>query len=126
MNQADIAELKRQLKEQPHWGFVSQYGRTGRIRSVEAKGQTVRVATPRGPLRARVGEDTAIRETKNGEERVLTFEDLTTGMLITVGGPTGTDGDIEASEIQVVPEGEGGFQIKPATGPGPLQVPVFP
>ncbi len=47
-------------------------------------------------------------------------------MLITVNGPTGTGGDTEASEIQVVPQGEGGFQIKPATGSGAHAVPVFP
>ena len=94
--------------------------------SVEAKVKTVQVVTPRGPLHARVGEGTAIRKTKNSEERVLTFEDLTPGMLITVNGPTGTEGDIEASEIQVVPEGEGGFDIRPHSGEGPVAVPVFP
>jgi hypothetical protein len=126
MNRDDLAEVRKQFQEQASWGFVSQYGRTGRIQSVEAKDKTVQVVTPRGPLHARVDEGTAIRKTKNGEERVLTFEDLTPGMLITVNGPTGTKGDIEASEIQVVPEGEGGFDIRPHSGEGPVSVPVFP
>ena len=126
MSSDDIADLQKQFKDQPQWGFVSRYGRTGIIQSVETKDKTVQVATPRGQLQAKVGEGTAIRETKNGEVRVLTFNDLTPGLLITVDGPTGTEGDAEASEIQVVPQGEGGFQIKPATGSGPHAVPVFP
>jgi hypothetical protein len=123
MRQDEAAELIKQVKEQGHWGFVSRYGRTGRIQSVEAKGKTVAVATPRGPLRARVGANTVIHQLKNGQEVTFTFEDLSPGMLITVNGPIG---EAEATEILVVPEGEGGFDIKPATGPGPHQVPVFP
>lgn len=124
MSPDEAAELMKVSKQQAaQWGFISRFGRTGRIQSVEAKGETVAVATPRGLLQAKVGEGTTIRKAKKGEETPLAFEDLQAGMLITVNGPIG---EAEATEILVVPEGEGGFDIKPATGPGPHQVPVFP
>ena len=95
MNQDEIAELKRQFAEHASWGFVSRYGRTGRILSVRA-------------------------------DRALTFEDLTPGTLVTVDGATGTEENYDAGDIEVVPEGEGGFDIAPATGTGPRLMPVFP
>ena len=60
---------------------------------------------------ARVGQGTTIRVTAAGETRVLTFEDLAPGMLVTVDGKTGTQENAPAGEIEVVPEGEGGFDI---------------
>ena len=65
MNQDEIAELKRQFAEQASWGFVSRYGRTGRILSVRAGDQTLEIATPRGTLHARVGVATNIHQTTN-------------------------------------------------------------
>ena len=52
MNQDEIAELKRQFAEHASWGFVSRYGRTGRILSVRADDQTLEITTPRGILYA--------------------------------------------------------------------------
>ena len=126
MTQEDIAELKRQFTEESHWGFASQHGRTGRIRAVDTKDRTLQVDTPRGPLQAKVGEGAVIHQTSQNGELVMTFEDLTPGMLITVNGPTGIEGDTEADEIDLIPAGEGGFRIEPATGPGPHDIPVFP
>ena len=126
MNQDEIAELKRQFAEQASWGFVSRYGRTGRILSVRADGQTLEIATPRGTLHARVGVATNIHQTTNDDSRALTFEDLTPGTLVTVDGATGTEENYDAGDIEVVPEGEGGFDIAPATGTGPRLMPVFP
>ena len=47
MNQDEIAELKRQFFEQASWGFVSRYGRTGRILSVRTDDRTLEIATPK-------------------------------------------------------------------------------
>ena len=126
MTQDDITELKRQFREESHWGFASQHGRTGRIRAVDTKDRTLQVDTPRGPLQAKVGEGAVIHQASQNEEPVKTFDDLTPGMPITVNGPTGTEGDTEAGEIKLIPEGDGGFRIEPATGPGPHDIPVFP
>ena len=126
MTQDEIEELKRQFREESHWGFASQHGRTGRIRSVDTKDRTLQVDTPRGPLQAKVGEGAVIHKVSQNEELVMTFDDLALGMLITVNGPTGTKGDTEANEIDLIPEGKGGFRIEPATGPGPHDIPVFP
>ena len=81
MNQDEIAE---QFAEQASWGFVSRYGRTGRILSVRADDQTLEIATPRGILYARVGAATNIHQTTNDDSRALTFEDLTPGTLVTL------------------------------------------
>ena len=126
MNQDEIAELKRQFFEQASWGFVSRYGRTGRILSVRADDRTLEIATPRGTLHARVGAATNIHQTTNDGSKALTFEDLTPGTLVTVDGATGTQENSDAEDIEVVPEGEGGFGIAPAAGPGPRLMPVFP
>ena len=126
MNQDEFAEIRRQAMDQAGWGFVSRYGRTGRIRSISDDEKTVQIDTPHGPMLARVGEGTAIHITTAGAARALTFEDLAPGMLVTVDGKTGTLENAAAGEIEVVPEGEGGFDIQPATGDGPLLVPLLP
>ncbi len=126
MNQDEITDLKRQFAEQASWGFVSRYGRTGRILSVRADDQTLEIATPRGTLHAKVGAATNIHLTTNDGFRALTFEDLTPGTLVTVDGATGTKENSDAGDIEVVPEGEGGFDITPAVGSGPSLMPVFP
>ena len=74
MNQDEIAELKRQFFEQASWGFVSRYGRTGRILSVRADDRTLEIATPRGTLHAKVGAATNIHQTTNDGSKALTFE----------------------------------------------------
>ena len=107
-------------------GFVSRYGRTGRILSVRADDRTLEIATPSGTLHAKVGAATNIHQTTNDDSRAPTFEDLIPGTLVTVDGATGTEENYDAGDIEVVPEGEGGFDIAPATGTGPRLMPVFP
>ena len=126
MNQDEFAAIRRQVREQSGWGFVSRYGRTGRIRSISDREKTVQIDIPQGPMLARVGAGTAIQIATAGEARVLAFEDLAPGMLVTVDGKTGTPENAAAGEIEVVPEWEGGFDIQPATGGGPLLVPLLP
>ena len=126
MTDDEFAEIKRQFEEQASWGFVSRYGRTGRITSLQSADKTVAIDTPQGSLTAKVGEDTRIHKDTGDESRDLTFEDLTVGMLVTVDGETGTKENAEAGDIQVVPEGEGGFDIQPASVSGPRMMPVLP
>ena len=118
-----MAKIKSQFAEHASWGFVSRYRLTGRIRSDD---RTLEIATPKGTLHARVGAATTIHQTTNDDSRALTFEDLTPGILVKVDGVTGTQDNSDAGDIQVVPEGEGGFDIAPAAGPGPHLMPVFP
>ena len=126
MDQDEIADLKRQFFEQASWGFVSRYGRTGRILSVRTEDRTLEIATPRGTLHVRVGAATNIHQTTTDESKELIFEDLTPGILVTVDGATGTQENSAAGDIELVPEGEGGFDIAPAAGSGPRLMPVFP
>ncbi len=126
MDQDEIADLKRQFFEQASWGFVSRHGRTGRILSVRTEDRTLEIATPRGTLHVRVGAATNIHQTTKAVSRALTFEDLTPGMLVTVDGATGTQEDSAAGDIELVPEGEGGFDIVSAIGSGPRIMPIFP
>lgn len=113
----DPAELKRLYQEQAAWGFISRYGRTGRIDSLQLEDGTIHINTPKGFLRANVGADTVIERNIANEIQLLTLDDLTLGTLITV---------TESGDIQVVPEGEGGFNLTPAAGAGPRSIPVFP
>ncbi len=43
MTRDEIAEIKRKSEEQASWGFISRYGRTGRITSLQnrSEGQTL-------------------------------------------------------------------------------------
>ena len=120
-----INELHREIPAELG-GFVSRYGRTGRILSVRADDRTLEIATPSGTLHAKVGAATNIHQTTNDDSRAPTFEDLIPGTLVTVDGATGTEENYDAGDIEVVPEGEGGFDIAPATGTGPRLMPVFP
>jgi hypothetical protein len=126
MTPDEISEIKRQFEEQSDWGFVSRYGRTGRITSLRSENKTVEIDTPHGSRTVKVGENTNIHQTTYDESRSLTFEDLTVGVLVTVDGETGTKENTEAGDIQVVPEGEGGFNIQPAFGSGPRMMPLLP
>ena len=63
MNRDELAEIRRQVRDQAGWGFVSRYGRTGRIRSIQDDEITVQIDTPHGPMLARVVEGTAIQIT---------------------------------------------------------------
>ena len=124
VGQDDLLAARKQLQEQPAWGFISRYGRTGRVQVIEAKGKTVIVSTPLGSLHAKAGDSTSIR--KSNSDEALAFEDLKNGMLVTVSGAEGQSGAIDASEILVIDDGEGGIDIRPASGEGPTMLPVFP
>ena len=127
MSEEDVAEIKQLFEDQQAtWGFVSRYGRTGRIRSVQADEKTLEITTPKGSLRVKVGDDTNISKPQDGESRPLAFEDLKPGTLITVDGASGTAEGANAGEIEVIPEGEGGFDITPSESSGPRAVPLFP
>ncbi len=125
MNRAEQDELSQQFRDQPEWGFISMYGRTGRIQEVDVENKTVTVSTPKGLLSARVKDNTAIRESKR-DGQSLTFEALTAGGLITVNGDLGENSTIKASEIRVIDDTESGFNTRPHSGEGPAFVPVFP
>ena len=125
MNRAEREELGQQFQDHPEWGFISRYGRTGRIQEADAKSKTVTISTPKGSLSASVDNDTVIRESKKDGES-LTFEDLTAGGLITVNGDLGENSTITASEILLIDDTESGFNIRPHSGEGPAFVPVFP
>ena len=99
MSPEEAATLRRQMEEQASWGFVSRYGRTGRIQVVETGDKMLRIDTPTGQLNVKVVEDTTIHRTTVEESRTLTFEDLARGMLVTVDGSTGTAENAEAGEI---------------------------
>ena len=127
MSEEEAADIRRLFDDQQGtWGFVSRYGRTGRIQLVQEDEKTLEVSTPKGSLRVKVGDDTSISKTEDGESKALTFEDLTPGTLVTVDGSTGTKEGADAGEIQVIPEGEGGFDITPSDSSGPRLVPLFP
>jgi hypothetical protein len=121
MSRVEQDELSKQFHEQPEWGFISRYGRTGRIQTIDVESKPVVVRTPKGHLQARAADNTAIRQHKiNGKD--LTFEDLTTDQLVTVNGERDGDGAIYASEIGVIDgsyDGESGFNIRPYSGQGP-------
>ena len=112
---------------------MSRFGRTGRITSLNGQNdtkdgaKTVGINTPHGSTTAKVGGNTAIHKTTaDGSREDLTFENLTVGMLVTVDGEEGTKENAFAADIQVVPEGYGGFRIQPAAESGPRMMPVFP
>ena len=90
MNDVDPEEIKRQFDDQKNWGFVSRFGRTGRVQSVDTEEKTVEVNTPLGPKMFTVGERTTIR--KGGGDQKYTLDDLVVGALVTVDGETGTKG----------------------------------
>ena len=127
MSEEEAADIRRLFDDQQGtWGFVGRYGRTGRIQLVQEDEKTLEVSTPKGSLRVKVGDDTSISKTEDGESKALTIEDLTPGTLVTVDGSTGTKEGADAGEIQVIPEGEGGFDITPSDSSGPRLVPLFP
>ncbi len=83
-------------------GFEGRGGLSGTIEGIE--GDTVTVITSQGPQRATVGEDTVIQVSAQG-----TLGDLSAGATVTVIGPTGENGTVEAQTIIIVPEGGAGL-----------------
>ena len=129
MSDKDIAGITQQFSEHTKWGFISRFGRTGRTTSLNTEdgAKTVDIKTPHGSMTAKVGRDTAIYNPKaDGSREDLTFEDLTVGMLITVDGEKGTRENAFAADILIMPEGDGGFNIQPASksGPSMVRIPV--
>ncbi len=70
----------------------------GAIASME--GNTLTVATPRGPVTVTTGEDTAVRKIVDGS-----LEDLEKGAQIRVAGQRDEEGIVKATSITLIPEG---------------------
>jgi len=70
----------------------------GAIASME--GNTLTVATPRGPITVTTGEDTAVRKIVDGS-----LEDLEKGAQIRVTGQRDEEGIVKATSITLIPEG---------------------
>ena len=83
-------------------GFEGRGGLSGTVEGIE--GGTVTVQTSQGPLLAAVGEDTVIQMFAQG-----TLGDLQAGATVTVIGPTGEDGTVDAQSIIIAPEGGAGL-----------------
>ena len=79
-------------------GFDGRGGLSGTIDGIE--GNTVSVNTSQGPVLATIGDDTTIQMFVQG-----TLADLREGLTVTVIGPQGEDGTVEARSIAIVPEG---------------------
>ena len=126
MRADEFDDLKRQFESKPEFGFLTRYGRTGRIESVDGETKTLQIETPKGSFAARVGAATVVRSTRNNSQETLTFSDLTPGTLVTVDGPLFSESGDEAAIVEVIPVGTGGFSITPAEGDGPHAVPIFP
>ena len=126
MRADDIDDLKKQFVSKPEFGFLTKYGRTGRIESVDGETHTLQVITPKGSFAARVGAATVGRRSRNKTQETLGFSDLTQRTLVTVDGPLFSESGDEAAIVEVIPTGTGGFSITPAEGDGPHAVPIFP
>ena len=64
------------------------------------EGNTLTVATPRGPVTVTPGEDTAVRKIVDGS-----LEDLEKGAQIRVTGQRDEEGIVKATSITLIPEG---------------------
>ena len=128
MNSEEASDLKEAFDEQQAtWGFVSQYGRTGRITSVHEDEKTLNVDTPKGVLTVTVGDNTNIFRADDDGSTTLDFEDLAVGSLVIVDGETGTDKGSDAGVIEVLKEGDDGFNVEPSRGDEDFRmVPLFP
>ena len=126
MRADEIDDLKKQFASKPEFGFLTRYGRTGRIESVDGETKTLQVITPKGSFAARVGAATVVLRSSNKTQETLTFSDLTPGTLVTVEGPLFSESGDEATIVEVIPTGIGGFSITPSEGHGPHAVPIFP
>lgn len=79
-------------------GFGSSSGLTGTIEKVE--GDTITVNTPRGPIRATLGQNTLIQKSSLGSPN-----DLQPGQRVTVVGQRAEDDTIQARSILLIQEG---------------------
>ena len=114
ITQEELAELRQQF--QGGRGAPGQFGQggpggqgfgggglTGTIESIE--GGRITLNTSQGPLQATVGEETTIQMLAQGA-----LDDLEAGVQITVIGPLGEDGSVQAVSLFIAPEdGEGFF-----------------
>ena len=127
MSDDEATNVKRDFDEQQAtWGFVSRYGRTGRIKEIEPNSRSLVIETPKGELSVIVGDNTEIFKYDPNGAGDLPFADLTEGTLVIVDGDSGTPAGSDAGVIEVLKEGKEGFDITPAQGDGPRAVPVFP
>lgn len=83
-------------------GFGGRGGLAGTIEKIE--GNTVTVNTPQGPLQATIGADTTVQMFAEG-----TWDDLKTGLSVTVMGQREEDGTVTARSIVITPEGTDGL-----------------
>ncbi|MDA1349651.1 MAG: hypothetical protein O3A47_12425 [Chloroflexi bacterium] len=110
LSQEEIAQLRQQLGAGgAGGGFAGRVGGagaglTGTVEAVD--GDKITVNTAQGPLEVTIGANTVVQRT---EIVVLTLDDLTEGLRITVGGERNDSGVLEATTILVVPEGDAGF-----------------
>ena len=125
MGDVDPEEIKRQYEEQKQWGFVSRFGRTDWVQSVDTEEKTIEVNTPIGLKTFSVSDETEVHKELYGADEKLTLDDLEVGALVTVDGEKGSK-EGAAADILVIVDGKDGFNIQPAEGDGPHLLPVFP
>lgn len=120
--QEKLTDLRQQVKADPSRGYVSRGGNTGRVTVISDEGGDLSVDTPRGVVQVHIGDQTTIKQ--YGSDKVLTSDDLTLGKLVALGEGRTPSGEITV--IEVVVEGEGGYQLSPVDLGTPGLVPVFP
>lgn len=129
MTDDEINDLKEKVDQQKdEWGYVSQFGRTGRIVSINENEVTVN--TPTGELSFSVNANTKIHQYNGKDSDALRVDNLQVGLLVIVDGATGTPSKGAAQDIEVLKEGPAGFNIAPLNGEddsdNPRRVPIFP
>jgi hypothetical protein len=87
--------------------FPGRGGVTGAVEKVERNVATI--TTPEGPIEVTLGEDTSLSRISEAS-----VDDLQPGIPVTVMGPAGKDGRIEAASVIITPEG-----MKSPSGWGP-------
>ena len=118
----ELAEARRQLIEDSSRGYVSKGGNTGRVTSIDSASGRVAIDTPKGETMVTIGDQTVIREYGSGNQ--MTSGDLANSKLVVIGSERTSNGDVAL--LEVVPEGDDGYKISPASDDGPAMVPVFP
>ena len=120
--QSELEEARRQLKADPSRGYISTGGNTGRIVSIDTGVHRIAVDTPKGSLNVSLGEHTVIKKYRG--DTLMTIDDLKPGDLVVVDKARTEAGD--ATKIEMVPEGKGGYNLTPGKADGPNLLPVFP
>ena len=119
---SELEEARRQSEADPSRGYISTSGNTGRIVSIDTQVGLITVDTPKGNLNVSIGERTVIG--KYHSDTLMTIDDLKPGILVVVDAARTDAGD--ATKIEMVPEGEGGYKVGASEADGPIFLPVFP